>query len=444
MRESAAAAFIAVVEDDLVDDLRPLTDVRAAHRIVAGAFRVWDRLLATWQCLPRAIVARPAIAARERDITSTPVYDTLAALAEAAQAGGATEIVLVLSRMVADPLPPEFLGARGEAALFAGGQPLALRIATARLGDLAAHATDDIWTAPVSWARWCAVAETLRHIDGGGELLRYPWDVLSATYRLLAGDIAGLDARGSHAGDIHRTAVLERGHDITILAGARIDAFAVLDAREGPILIGSGAVIKSHARITGPAVIGHHSHVVHGVVHGGTMIGAGCRIGGEVGESVFLGFSNKAHEGYVGNSVICPWVNLGALTTTSNLKNTYGPVKVTLDGKRVTSGHSKLGSIIGDHVKTAIGTLLGTGTILGVGTNVFGGGLLQQAFVPAFVWGAGPGSGEYALDRMLSTARTAMGRRDIEMSEAEEALLTALFQRTAARRAAFLGRSGAA
>ncbi len=170
------------------------------------------------------------------------------------------------------------------------------------------------------------------------------------------------------------------------------------------------------------------------------MIGAGCRVGGEVGESVFLGFANKAHEGYLGNSIICPWVNLGALTTTSNLKNTYGAVKVTLEDRRVGSGHNKLGSVIGDHVKTAIGTLLGTGTILGVGTNVFGGGLLQQPYVPAFVWGAGPGAGEYALDRMLSTARTAMGRRAITMSTAEEALLTALFARTASRRTAFLGR----
>ncbi len=439
MRESAPA-FVVVLEDDLVEDLRPLTDVRAAHRVLAGAFRVWDRLVATWRFEPRVIATRAAVAAREADITDIPVVSSIAALQAIVDAAGAPEVVLVLSRAVIGPSSHRLLAAHGEAALWTGDHPLAMKLAAARLPELAHEGAGDEWTAPVAWARWCEVAASLPRLEDGGDLLHYPWDVLSITFRTLAADLAGLDARGSHRGDIHRTAVLERPHDITILEGARIDPFVVLDAREGPILIGGGAVLRSHTRVTGPAVVGHHSHIVHGVVHGGTVIGANCRIGGEVGESVFLGFANKAHEGYLGNSIVCPWVNLGALTTTSNLKNTYGPVKVTLEGRRVGSGLSKLGSIIGDHVKTSIGTLLGTGTLLGVGTNVFGGGLLPQGTVPAFVWGAGPGAGEYALDRMLDTARSMMSRREVEMSEAEAALLTSLFARTAGSRAAFLGR----
>lgn len=434
-------SFIAVVEDDCVDDLRPLTDARAAHRVLAGAFRVWDRLVATWQCEPQVIATRAAVAARETDITDIPVVSNVEGLLAAAQAAGAPEVVLVLSRAVVAPASAHLLSTRGEAAVWSGDQPLALKIATARLRDLATIDEGDPWTAPIAWTRWCEMAASLPRLEDGGDVLRYPWDVLSVTFRILAADLAGLTARGTHRGDLHRTAVLERPHDITILEGARIDPFALLDAREGPILIGAGALIRSHVRITGPAVVGHHSHVIHGMVHGGTVIGAGCRIGGEVGESVFLGFANKAHEGFLGNSVICPWVNLGALTTTSNLKNTYGPVKVMIENRRVSSGLTKLGSIVGDHVKTAIGTLLGTGTILGVGANVFGGGLLGHGSVPAFVWGAGAGAGEYALDRMMATARTVMGRRDVMMSDAEAALLAQVFARTAERRAAFLGRA---
>jgi UDP-N-acetylglucosamine diphosphorylase/glucosamine-1-phosphate N-acetyltransferase len=239
---------------------------------------------------------------------------------------------------------------------------------------------------------------------------------------------------------VHKSAVIENARDVTIMEGARIDPFVVLDGRDGPILIGAGAVIRSHVRVTGPAVIGRLTHVIHGTIHSGTVAGANCRLGGEIGESVFLGFANKAHEGYLGNSVIAPWVNLGALTTTSNLKNTYGPIKMTVDGRRVTSGLTKLGAIIGDHTKTAIGTLLGTGTVLGVASNIFGGGLLPAPAVPAFAWGGGDGSGEHALDRAVATARVVMGRRAIEMTPAEAALLEAVFARSARERAAFLGR----
>ena len=129
-------SFIAVVEDDCVDDLRPLTDVRAAHRVLAGAFRVWDRLVATWQCEPRVIATRAAVAAREADITDILVVSNVEGLVAAAEAAGAPEVVLVLSRAVVAPASVHLLSTRGEAALWSGDQPLAQQSATE---DIRAH-----------------------------------------------------------------------------------------------------------------------------------------------------------------------------------------------------------------------------------------------------------------------------------------------------------------
>jgi UDP-N-acetylglucosamine diphosphorylase/glucosamine-1-phosphate N-acetyltransferase len=440
----ARRTYWMVIEDDLVDDLRPLVDLRAAHRLVVGMFRIWDRLVASASRAPNLVVVRPALAAREREISATPIATDLAdALPEVAKAG-AEFVVLTLSRAV--PVAPfaPFLEARGECALWAADVPLAVRLTPERFADLAAAArrrAESAWEAPLRFALWREIATTLPRAEDGGEAVRYPWDVLTATYRLLAGDLAGIEKKGTHSDRVHRLAALENAGEITILNDAIVDPFAFLDARNGPILIGQGAWIRSHVRITGPAVIGHDAQIIHGAVHSGTVIGAGCRIGGEVGESVFFGFANKAHEGYVGNSVICPWVNLGALTTTSNLKNTYGSIKVSLDGRRVSSGLQKLGAVVADHTKTAIGTLLGTGSVLGVAVNVFGGGLVQRPYVPAFIWGGGTDGGEYAVDRALGTARTAMERRSLEITPAQADLLRAVFVRTAEERAAFLGRT---
>ncbi len=434
---TASRCPLYLVEDERVEDLRPLVDLRAAHRLMIGAFRTWDRAHTAARRAPDGVIVRAALVAREREITDVLVTSDIRSLPRE----GAPRIVLLSGRAVLlEPLDA-FLHVQEDAALWAGDEPVALAIAPDRARDLAAPHTDDPWRAPVREETWRALAASLPRHETRAEVVRYPWDVLSATYRVLASDLGALDERGAHRGEVHRTAVVENARDVTIMDGARIDPFVVLDGRDGPILIGAGAVIRSHVRITGPAIIGRQTHIVHGVMHSGTVAGANCRLGGEIAECVFLGFSNKSHEGFLGNSVVGPWVNLGALTTTSNLKNTYGPIKMAVGERRVNSGLTKLGSIIGDHTKTAIGTLLGTGTVLGVASNVFGGGQLAASRVPAFVWGTGPGAGEYAVDRALSTARTVMGRRSIEMTPAEEALVSAVFARTARERAAFLGRT---
>jgi UDP-N-acetylglucosamine diphosphorylase/glucosamine-1-phosphate N-acetyltransferase len=227
--------------------------------------------------------------------------------------------------------------------------------------------------------------------------------------------------------------VLEPGR-VTVEAGARVDPFAVLDGRGGPIQIGREAVVLPHTVVAGPCVVGPGTQLLGGRVARST-IGPQCRVAGEVEECVWQGYANKRHHGFVGHSLIGEWVNLGALTTTSDLKNNYGPVRVWVDGREVDSGTPKIGSLIGAHVKTGIGTLLPTGASVGAGSNLFGGGRFAPKRVPAFSWWDGERFDEHRLEPFLDTARVAMSRRGRIMQPAEEKALRSLHQATAEERA---------
>jgi UDP-N-acetylglucosamine diphosphorylase/glucosamine-1-phosphate N-acetyltransferase len=210
----------------------------------------------------------------------------------------------------------------------------------------------------------------------------------------------------------------------------QIDGQVVLDARGGPIFIGDNVTIQPQTRVEGPCYVGEGSILVGGKIREGTSIGPVCRIGGEVEQSIFLGYSNKYHEGFLGHSYVGEWVNLGALTTNSDLKNNYGPVKVMVKGEYVDSGLIKVGSFLGDHVKTGIGTLLGTGMVMGFATNIFGGGMIREKSIPSFCWGDTSSLEEYDLDKAIETAQVVMERRNIKLSQAEEDLIKKIFEMT--------------
>jgi UDP-N-acetylglucosamine diphosphorylase/glucosamine-1-phosphate N-acetyltransferase len=169
---------------------------------------------------------------------------------------------------------------------------------------------------------------------------------------------------------------------------------------------------------------------VGGKVGGGSSIGPVCRIGGEVEESIFLGYSNKYHEGFLGHSYVGEWVNLGALTTNSDLKNNYGPVRVMVNGSLVDSGLAKVGAFLGDHVKTGIGTLLNTGVTVGFASNLFGGGMIEERTIPPFSWAGARKREEYRLDKAIETARAVMKRRNIELRSEEIDIFKEIFELT--------------
>jgi UDP-N-acetylglucosamine diphosphorylase/glucosamine-1-phosphate N-acetyltransferase len=196
---------------------------------------------------------------------------------------------------------------------------------------------------------------------------------------------------------------------------AVVEPHVVLDASAGPILIGSGVHVRAFTRISGPCYIGRDSTILGGDVSQ-SAVGPHCKVRGEVTNTIFLGYANKGHEGFVGHSYLGQWVNLGAGTVTSNLKNTYGAVALwTPSGVRPT-GMQFLGTMFGDHAKTGIGLTLTTGTVIGAGANVYD--AMPPKAVAPFAWGSAPPYATYRLDKFLEMAARMMSRRQIQMTDA--------------------------
>lgn len=205
--------------------------------------------------------------------------------------------------------------------------------------------------------------------------------------------------------------------------GGTIETQVFFDVSGGPVLVRQGATVQAFTRVVGPCVIGAGSTV--GVDRiSGSAIGEGCRVHGELSASILLGHTNKSHDGFVGHSYLGRWVNLGAGTTTSNLKNTYGTVQLwTPDGDKDT-GQQFLGAFFGDHAKTGIGTQLTTGTVIGAGANIYGSDM-PAGVVPPFAWGDGAPYETYRLDKFLEVARRVMERRNVTLSDRQVRQLTA-------------------
>jgi UDP-N-acetylglucosamine diphosphorylase / glucose-1-phosphate thymidylyltransferase / UDP-N-acetylgalactosamine diphosphorylase / glucosamine-1-phosphate N-acetyltransferase / galactosamine-1-phosphate N-acetyltransferase len=222
--------------------------------------------------------------------------------------------------------------------------------------------------------------------------------------------------------------------------GVTVGPAVCLDTREGPVIVDDGATLMPGVFIEGPCYVGKGSLVrAHAALLEGCSIGKRCKVGGELSAVLMQGYANKQHEGYLGHAVVGAWVNLGASTSNSDLKNTYGTIITTVDGEPINTGRTFLGCCLGDHVKTGINSMLNTGTVVGVAGNLFGTGFHPQS-IPDFIWGQPGNYKEYLLDRVVATARTVMGRRHVEMSPAYEALLRGWFEETRPRRERFLSR----
>jgi UDP-N-acetylglucosamine diphosphorylase/glucosamine-1-phosphate N-acetyltransferase len=269
-------------------------------------------------------------------------------------------------------------------------------------------------------------------------LVAYPWDLIYANIEQLLLDFllaTGDGKRVQRSGRIHKSAVLVDRKRISIGKKSEIGPGVVLDASAGPIFIGSGVKLYPQSVIEGPCFIGDGSMIKIGAkIYGNTSIGPLCKVGGEVDHSIIHGFSNKQHDGFLGHSYLAPWVNLGAGTTTSNLKNTYGNIKVHVDGQLVDSGKMFVGLTAGDHVKTGINATLDTGTVIGPSTNVYG-SALPPKYVPPFSWGEAGRLETYDVDKALVVAVRVMARRKVNATEAYKQVFRNVFAMTADERA---------
>ncbi len=405
-------ARIVLFEDRHWPDLRPLTDVLPVPALAFGAADAARRWLRVAGLRLFGIEARALAMAAWHD---APVPDT-------SSLDPAEEAVVVNAAALPGPWTAPLLETGVSVLLLSGERvagarlPLALLLPALGRGE---RFEDGL------------LALGLPTAPAATAFLERPWHLVERNPDAIAEDLAG--ARGGVRGEVHRLACLESPERIVVGEGARVGPYAVLDAGPGPILVGRGASVAPHTVVTGPCVIGPGTRLLGGFVSG-TTFGPQCRVAGEVEASVWQGYGNKRHHGFVGHSVLGEWVNLGALTATSDLKNNYGTVRVRTPGGEIDSGSPKVGSLVGAHVKTGIGTLLPTGAWVGTGANLFGGGAFAPKWLPAFAWWDGRTAAEHDLERFLATARTVFGRRGRELDPGTEEALRQHFHSTAAER----------
>jgi UDP-N-acetylglucosamine diphosphorylase / glucose-1-phosphate thymidylyltransferase / UDP-N-acetylgalactosamine diphosphorylase / glucosamine-1-phosphate N-acetyltransferase / galactosamine-1-phosphate N-acetyltransferase len=257
-----------------------------------------------------------------------------------------------------------------------------------------------------------AIAPAQSGSDVTGRWVNAIWDFVAQLSVQLADDIASV-APTMKALVQHGTTL--GSHLVTVEQGASVEPYVIFDATAGPILVRSGATISAFTRLIGPCFIGAGSTIVGDRI-ANCSIGERCKVRGEISSTIVLGYSNKGHTGFVGHSYLGRWVNLGAGTTTSNLKNTYGTVHLWTPGGLVDSGQQFLGTMFGDHVKTGIGTMLTTGTVLGAGSNVFGGKSHPKLVAP-FSWGEGEPYASFQMAKFMDVAERMMQRRGVHLTE---------------------------
>jgi UDP-N-acetylglucosamine diphosphorylase/glucosamine-1-phosphate N-acetyltransferase len=281
------------------------------------------------------------------------------------------------------------------------------------------------WTVPPG-GRWEGPAPVGPALEVDGMRLRGAFDLLTALERYLEADCLGF--RAGPVDPVPAAAVVLGDPGLVLCRGAQVEPGVVFDTRHGPVVLDAGAEVLHGSRLEGPIYIGEKSRVIGDHLRG-SVVGPSCRVKGELSNSILLGFGNKAHDGFVGHSVLGHWVNLGAGTTTSNLKNTYGEVGLQVGAARLATGRQFLGSLIGDHAKTAIGTLLSTGTVVGAGANVFGAGQVPK-YVPPFAWGM-DGAERLHEEGFLTVAARVMPRRNVPFTPERRASLSATWHRLA-------------
>ena len=416
---------VAVFEDGRAVNFLPLTYTRAVFDLRLGAYTQLERTV-------KGLGSVDAVFVRER---LTAVYRERLKGAAVNPAEADDDIVFVNSRLVVDSrvaaLVRKRVKDRAYFAVFEEGDPL-LVYAPRSLADrlCEALAGGELGT----FAKLCR--ENLGTLSLSATVIGYLWDLIRVNASILSSDVSGL-CTGEWEGEVDSRAVIYGDSGVYVARGAVVEAYAVLDARGGPIYIGENTRVGPGAVIKGPAYIGRNSAVTaHALIRSGSNVGDFCHVGGELKETIIHGYSNKGHTGFMGRAYIGEWVNLGAMTTNSDLKDTYGTVKVNVGGRRVDTGLTKVGCFIGDMARTSIGTLIYTGKKVGVASHLHG---IVYEDVPCFTIYAkslGAEPVELYLESAIEIQRRMMRRRGKVLTRAEEELIRRLFEVTEEERRA--------
>jgi UDP-N-acetylglucosamine diphosphorylase/glucosamine-1-phosphate N-acetyltransferase len=408
-------SVVVLFEDGQHGALWPLAATRPVWDLRTGGHTLADKLRANFPDAQFAFIGRTdVLAATAEDQGPLPVLSDLRIQGD---------VLWVNGRALADQRwIDEILGQEGGRRYTCGARVLAFAHAAGRTAQVLREPA--LWTDASARKIGDFIDATLDapFIDAIWDLLRYNHQEL-----LVEGELVVRAAHGAELAPRENPALMPGAHlvapgAIALHPTARVSPGAVLDASNGPIVVERDVLIEPHSFVAGPCWIGAGTHVLGGKLGGGVSLGPVCRVAGEIEESIFQGYANKRHHGFVGHSIVGAWANLGALTTTSDLKNNYGSVRVSIGGRVHDTGESKVGSFLGDHVKTAIGTLLTTGAVVGPAANLVGGATTSPKELPAFAWWDGATVTPYDVDKFVATARIVCARRSRTFGDEQEAL----------------------
>jgi UDP-N-acetylglucosamine diphosphorylase/glucosamine-1-phosphate N-acetyltransferase len=396
----------------------PLALCRPIFELRCGMTSLAEKLIAKTGAADVACFVPPYLAEAYREGTDRPVNDPAALVGD--------DLLLMDARVKAHELDIEPKGP-SHVALDGDGEVLCAWIDRADAEVLAADSIDALLEK--AKAGFPAAEVTI-------PTWNYTWELVLENPEVLSADFAAAGRSGIEGTVEEPNAIRGSKSDVYVAPGALIHPMVVIDAAEGPVYIDEGAEIHPFTRIEGPCYVGKKSILLGAKCREGNSIGPVCRVGGEVEESIIHGHSNKYHDGFLGHAYVGEWVNLGALTTNSDLKNDYGTVEVALDGKTpIDTGSTKVGSLIGDHTKTSIGTLLNTGAYVGAMCLIAATGKPLPKFIPSFAWFLeGVVTKGFGKRKLYETASTAMGRRKREFTPAQQAMWDEIFKLTAPER----------
>lgn len=393
-----------IFEDSQSDRLHPLTYTRPAFDLRVGALTLRQRLELNLRRPLAGLFVRPGLAAAAAARNpGVPINPTLSA---------AEGLLLVNARWLLLAAQGHFDTPPADSAGLARSTIVWIHLSPALAAKLDPAQLHEPRTLE-------ALLPSVRRVASAATLIDHPWQLLDHQRAAIQEDFARLGP--ANDATLYPNVHLLAPENIHLARNVKLWPGVVLDAQGGPILIESGTDIRANAVITGPAYIGPHCLVRTGAdIREDCSFGPSSRIGGELSNCVFLGNANKQHHGFLGNSIVGEWANLGAGTTTSNLKNTYGEIRMPINGIDTPTGRQFLGAVIADHVKIGIGTYLSTGSVVGFGSHIIT--PRPPRFVPSFSWVTGQGIARADFEKLEAIATTVMQRRGAAFTAADHDL----------------------